>query len=182
MNRLRKKYIEEIRPALKEEFGLKNDLAVPRLEKITVNVGLGKSLEDPKFTETAVDTLVRITGQKPVMTRAKKSISNFKIRQGMAVGAKTTLRNDRMYDFLDKLLNIALPRVRDFRGISKKTVDGQGNMNIGFSEHIVFPEIKSDEVERLHGLEVAMTTTAKDREQGLALFSALGMPFKNSKK
>ncbi|MBU0732383.1 50S ribosomal protein L5 [Patescibacteria group bacterium] len=182
MNRLREKYNKEIKPALKEKFGYKNDLAVPRLEKVTVNIGLGKSLEDANFTETAVNTLTRITGQKPVLTRARKSISNFKIREGMAVGAKVTLRNDRMYEFLDKLMNVALPRVRDFRGISKKTVDQQGNMNIGFTEHIVFPEIQSDEVEKIHGLEVAMTTSAHNKEEGLALFEAMGMPFKQDNK
>lgn len=182
MNRLREKYNKEIKPALKEKFGYKNDLAVPKLEKITINIGLGKSLEDAKFTDAAVDTLTRITGQKPVLTKARKSISNFKIREGMVIGAKVTLRQDRMYDFLDKLMNVALPRVRDFRGISRKKVDQQGNLNIGFNEHIVFPEIQSDEVEMIHGLEVAMTTTARNREEGLAFFEGLGMPFKQDNK
>ena len=182
MNRLKEKYNKEILPALQEKFEYKNKLAVPKLSKITINIGLGKSLQDSTFTDTAVNTLTRISGQKPVLTKAKKSISNFKIREGMNVGAKVTLREARMYDFLDKLMNIALPRVRDFRGISPKAVDGQGNLNIGFKEHIVFPEIKSDEVEKLHGLEVSISTTAKNREEGLVLFEALGMPFKKSIK
>ena len=182
MNRLKEKYEKEIVPALQKEFEYKNKLAVPRLTKITVNIGLGRSLSDSKFTDVAVDTLTRITGQKPVLTRARKSISNFKIREGMAVGAKVTLREDRMYDFLDKLMNIALPRVRDFRGVGMKTVDSHGNLNLGFPEHIVFPEIKSDEVESLHGLEVSVSTTAKTREEGVALFTMLGMPFKQPNK
>ena len=182
MNRLKAKYEKEVMPKLLEQFGYKNKMAVPKLEKITINIGLGKSLQDAKFIDTAVDTLSRISGQKPVLTKAKKSISNFKIRQGMTVGAKVTLRNERMYDFLDRLINIALPRVRDFRGINRKTVDQQGNLNIGFTEHIVFPEIKSDEVEKIHGLEVSATTTAKNYEEGITLLEGLGIPFKKDNK
>ena len=182
MNRLKEKYDKEIIPKLMEQFGYKNKMAVPKLEKITINVGLGKSLQDAKFTDVAVNTLTRITGQKPVLTKAKKSISNFKIRQGMTLGAKVTLRGDRMYDFLDRLINIAMPRVRDFRGIKRKAVDQQGNLNIGFIEHIVFPEIKSDDVEKLHGLEVSATTSTKNYEEGIALLEELGIPFKKDNK
>ncbi len=177
MNRLKEKYLKEIRAQLKKDLALGNDLAVPRLEKIVLNVGLGKGLTDAKFKETVLNTLVRITGQKPVTTLAKKAISNFKIKQGMVVGAKVTLRGERMYDFLDKMINIALPRVRDFRGISPRSVDQKGNLNIGFKENIVFPEIKSDEVEHLHGLEVAVITTAGNKENGRKLFNLLGLPF-----
>ena len=182
MNRLKEKYLKEIRPQLKKELGFKSDLAVPRLEKIVINVGLGKAKEDPKVKEVVLRTLERITGQKPIETKAKKAISNFKTRQGMVDGAKVTLRGERMYDFLDKMINIAFPRVRDFRGLSTKAIDPKGNLNIGFREHIVFPEIKSDEVENIHGLEIALVTTARKRANGEKLLEALGLPFKKEEK
>ena len=180
MHRLLEKIHKNVYPKLATAGKVSNTLALPRIEKITINVGLGKSLSDATFTDAVVKNLERITGQKPVLTKAKKSISNFKIREGMIVGAKVTLRGVRMYDFLDKLIHVALPRVRDFRGISEKNVDNGGNLSLGFREHIVFPEIRSDEVEKLHGLEVNITTTAKNREEGLAFFKELGVPFKKN--
>lgn len=178
MNRLREKYFKKIVPHLQADLKLNNKLAVPRMEKIVINVGMGKIIQDPQIKDTVIKTLMRISGQKPVVTLAKKSISNFKIRQGMPIGAKVTIRGDRMYDFLDKLINVALPRVRDFRGISKKSIDPKGNLNIGFPEYIVFPEIGSDEVEKLHGLELAIVTTAGNKEKSTALLEKLGIPFK----
>ncbi|MFH1426186.1 MAG: 50S ribosomal protein L5 [Candidatus Kerfeldbacteria bacterium] len=177
MNRLEEKYRKEITPKLKEQFQLKSQMSVPRMEKVVLNVGLGKSIQDAAYVDEAVSVVERITGQKPVKTRAKKSISNFKVRQGMVVGAKVTLRGERMYAFIDKLINVALPRVRDFRGLSPKGFDGKGNYSIGFQEHIVFPEISSDEVEKLVGLEVNIVTTATSNEQGKALLEQLGFPF-----
>ncbi len=170
-------YTKEIVPKLKTQFGVKNTLAVPRLEKVVINVGLSKGLKDAAFIDAAESTLTRITGQKPVKTKAKKSISNFKIRQGMVIGMMVTLRGKRMYDFIEKLITITLPRVRDFRGISPKHVDKNGNLNLGIREHLAFPEIKADEIDRLHGLEIAIVTNAHDRARGLALFEALGFPF-----
>lgn len=175
--RLKEKYQKEVIPKMKQIFGYKNNLAVPRLEKVVFNVGLGKSLEDPKFIEAAMENLERISGQKPILTKAKKSISNFKIRKGMIVGAKVTLRGNRMYDFVDKLINITLPRIGDFRGLPEKNLNQLGNLTIGIKEHIVFPEIRSDEVEKIHGLEVSISTTAKDRKESLTLFKLLGFPF-----
>lgn len=178
MNRLKEKFFKEIVPQLQKELNLKNKLAVPRMEKVALNVGMGKTIQDPQLKDVIIKTLSRITGQKPVITLAKKSISNFKIRQGMAIGAKVTLRGERMYEFVDKLINVALPRVRDFRGIPTKSVDQFGNLNIGFPEYIVFPEIKSDEVEKLHGLEVTIVTTAKNKDSGIKLFEKIGIPLK----
>ncbi|MFH1111548.1 MAG: 50S ribosomal protein L5 [Patescibacteria group bacterium] len=178
--RLKKKYQKEVIPLLMKEFSCSNVMAVPRVQKITLNIGLGKALTEPKLAEVATNTLLRISGQKPTLRHAKKSISNFKIRQGMVIGLQVTLRGRRMYEFLDKLINVSLPRVRDFRGISEKSFDGRGNLNIGFKEHIVFPEIKSDEVESLHGLEVAITTSAKNNQVGRRLFELLGLPFAKS--
>ncbi|MFH1173055.1 MAG: 50S ribosomal protein L5 [bacterium] len=182
MNRLIKKYREEIVPALKAELGLSNQMAVPKLVKAVVSIGTGQGLRDPRFNEVAEDTLIRITGQKPITTLAKKSIATFKIRQGMKVGLKVTLRGRRLYDFVDKLVNISLPRIRDFRGLEAKLMDGQGNLTIGFKEHLSFPEIKSDEVEKIHGLEVTIVTTAKNDKDGLALFRKLGFPIKETNK
>lgn len=176
---LREKYQKTVVPSLKAQFGYKNDLAAPKILKVIVAVGIGKSKDDPKFAEGAEGTLLRITGQKPLTTLAHKSISAFKVREGMKVGLKVTLRGKRMWDFLSKLVTITLPRVRDFRGLSDKGFDRQGNFNIGFKEHLVFPEIKSDEVEKLHGLEVAIATSAKNKEEGLALLKQLGFPFAN---
>ena len=175
-------YTKQAVPVLKEKFGYTNTMAIPKIEKVVLNVGLGKSLKDSAFLETAEKTLERITGQKPVPTKARKSISNFKIREGMVIGMKVTLRGKRMQDFLQKLVTITLPRVRDFRGLSRKSVDREGNLNIGIKEHIAFPEIKTDEIERLHGLEIAVVTTAHTKEEGLALFEALGFPLQKDTK
>lgn len=178
MNRLEQRYKKEIAPQLMQQFQIKNSQAVPKLEKITINVGVGRAQGDKKIIDSVVNTVTRISGQKPVQTKSRKSISNFKLRAGMVVGVMVTLRRQQMYEFLDKLINVTLPRVRDFQGIKKTAVDADGNLNIGFKEHLVFPEIKTDSIEHIHGLEVAVTTTAKNREQGYRLFELLGIPFK----
>lgn len=177
---LKERYQKEVIKKMKEEFGYTNNLAVPKIVKVTINVGIGRSKDDPKMAETAESTLTRITGQKPVYSLAKKSISAFKVREGMKVGLKVTLRGKRMWDFLEKLVNVSLPRVRDFRGLSPKSVDKKGSLNIGFKEHMVFPEIKSDEVEKIHGLEVAVTTSAKSYNEGFKLLKYLRFPFQES--
>jgi len=177
MHRLKEKYQKEIVPLLKKEFGYKNQLAVPRLQKVVVSVGTGPGLKDPKFNELVEATLQRITGQKPVKTLAKKSISNFKIRQGLIIGMMVTLRGDRMYDFIDKLVNITLPRVRDFRGLNEKSVDKGGNFSLGFKDNISFPEISADEIERMHGLQISIADSAKTKKEGLELLKLLGFPF-----
>lgn len=182
MNNLRKKYNKEIVPALKKDLNLKNAMAVPRIDKVVLNVGVGKGLKDEKFIDNVESTLIRITGQKPVKTKARKSISAFKIREGMTVGLKVDLRGDRMYDFIEKLIKVSLPRVRDFQGLSLKSFDKQGNYTIGIKEHIIFPEIKADEVENLHGLEIIISTTAKDDESAKKLLLALGFPLKINNK
>lgn len=174
---LKEKLQKNIIPEMMKEFHYKNIFEAPRLEKVVVNVGLNAGNKDPKFLETVEKSLVRITGQKPVRTLSRMSISNFKIRKGQVVGLKVTLRGRRMYDFVDKLIHVSLARVRDFRGISPKAVDRNGNVNIGIREHIVFPEIKSDEVEKIHGLEITVVSTAKTRDEGLKLFALLGFPF-----
>lgn len=174
---LKEKFQKEVAPKLKEEFKFKNVNAVPKLEKVIVNVGFGKMIKEPKMAEIVESTLSRITGQKPVMTKAKKSISNFKLRQGQVVGAKVTLRGDRMYDFLDKLINIALPRVRDFRGLPDRGLDKEGNLTIGFKEYMPFPEIRADEIEKVHGLEITVVANCGSREIGKKLFTYLGVPF-----
>ena len=163
---------------LMTELKLKNVNALPKILKVTLNAGLSRGLKDAKFTDAVESTLTRITGQKPVKTKSKASISNFKIREGMVVGMMVTLRGRRMEAFLEKLVNITLPRVRDFQGLSLKSVDDRGNMSIGFKEMLAFPEVGSDEIENLHGLEVTMATNAESKERGLALFKALGFPFK----
>jgi len=174
---MKEKYFKEIRPALAAAGGYKNTLAAPRVTKVTLNIGINSGA-DVKIQEVGAKTLMTITGQKPVATKAKKSISNFKIREGMVVGLKVTLRGQRLYDFLEKLVRAALPRIRDFRGLSPKLIDKQGNLSIGFKEHTAFPEINPTEIDRLHGLEVVITTTAKTQAEGLALFRALGFPFR----
>jgi len=175
---LREQYDKKIVPALMERFGYKNRMAVPKLKLVSVNVGMSTNLlKDPKIPETVEATLTRITGQKPVKTLAKKSIASFKIRQGQNIGMKVTLRGARMWHFLEKLIHVTLPRVRDFRGISPKLVDKQGNLSIGFKEYIAFPEIRPDEIEKLHGVQVTVTSTAKSREEGLELFKLMGFPF-----
>ncbi len=177
MNRLQELYKSKAIPALQKQYGFTNALAVPRIEKVVLNAGLSKGIQDPTYIEAAVNVLARITGQQPVKTLARKSISNFKIRQGMVVGAKVTLRGEQMYAFLDKLINVALPRVRDFGGLSRNAFDGQGNYSIGFKEHIVFPEISSDEVEKIVGLEVNVVTTAQNDDQARTVLEQLGFPF-----
>lgn len=175
--RLKEIYKKEILPKMKEKFGYKNDLAVPRLIKTTINVGVGKYSKDKAYIEAVLKNLTAITGQKPVLTKARKSISSFKVREGMTVGAKVTLRGERMYDFIEKLVNITFPRVRDFRGIDKKIIDGTGNLSIGFKEHLAFCEIKADEVDNIHGLEINISITAKTKDEGFEFFQLLGFPF-----
>lgn len=174
---LKERYQKKIAPKLAKEFGIANLLAVPKVSAVTVSVGASQGLKDPKFLEVAESVLGRITGQRPVKTKAKKSIASFKIRQGMVVGMRVTLRGPRMWHFLEKLLCVTFPRIRDFRGISSKAVDGCGNVSVGFREFLPFPEIRPDEVERVHGLEVTISTTAGDRAKGISLLRALGFPF-----
>ncbi|MBI3181990.1 MAG: 50S ribosomal protein L5 [Myxococcales bacterium] len=176
--RLKVRYRDEVVPSLMKELGFKNPNQVPRLEKIVINMGLGEALANAKMMESAVDQLAAITGQKPVVTKARKSIANFKLRQGQSIGAAVTLRADRMYEFFDRLINVALPRVRDFKGVSTKAFDGRGNYTIGIREQIIFPEINYDTIEKVKGLNVSIVTTARNDEQGLALLKHLGMPFK----
>lgn len=179
---IKEKYKESVIPALKKELGYKNLMAIPKMQKVSINVGLGSQFKDAKLLEVMENVLTRISGQKPVRRRARLSISNFKIREGNIIGMSVTLRGNRMYDFLDKLLNITFPRERDFQGLNPKSIDGQGNLSIGFKEYLAFPEIRSDEVERLHGLQITITTSAETKKEGLALFTALGFPFKKDIK
>ncbi|HTM69228.1 MAG TPA: 50S ribosomal protein L5 [Candidatus Binatia bacterium] len=174
--RLMERYEKQAAPQAMEKFGLKNPMAVPRFKKVVINVGLKQGIKDPKFVDHAEKILSKISGQKPVKTLAKKSISNFKIRQGMVVGMMVTLRGRRMYDFLDKLINVTLPRVRDFRGLSPKTIDHHGNMTIGFKEFIAFPEVRPDDTDYIHGLEITIVTNAKSKDQGLTLLRGIGFP------
>lgn len=178
MSNLKEKIQKQVIPAMQEKFGYKNGLAVPKIEKVTLNVGISANKKDDKFLELVENTLTRITGQKPVFTKARMSVSSFKIREGNVVGAKVTLRKQRMNDFVEKLVNITLPRVRDFRGLSLKSVDRSGNLTIGFKENLAFAEINPDEVEKVHGLEIVITTTAKNKEQGTELLKLIGFPFK----
>lgn len=177
MARLKEVYVEKIRPELKKQHGYTNDLAVPRIEKIVINACVSDAVQDSKKLQTVVEDLSLITGQKPVMTKAKKSIAGFKLREGMNIGAKITLRNKRMYEFLDRFINIALPRVRDFRGVSAKSFDGRGNYAVGVKEHIVFPEINYDKVEKIRGFDVIICTTAKTDDEARELLRAFNMPF-----
>ena len=177
MARLKDKYREEVMPALKQHFDYKNVMEIPRLEKIVINMGLGDCKDNSKALETAVSELTIISGQKPLVTRAKKSIANFKVRAGMNVGAKVTLRGDRMYEFADKLVSIVLPRMRDFRGVSPKAFDGRGNYSLGVREQLIFPEIEYDKVEKILGMEMVFVTTAKTDEEARELLRLLGMPF-----
>ncbi|MBZ4334949.1 MULTISPECIES: 50S ribosomal protein L5 [Corallococcus] len=176
--RLKDRFRAEGVPSLMKELGLKNPMEVPRLEKIVVNMGLGEALANNKILESAVDQLAAITGQKPVVTRARKSIANFKLRQGQAIGAAVTLRGDRMFEFMDRLITVALPRVRDFKGVSPKAFDGKGNYTLGVREQIIFPEINYDQIEKVKGLNISFVTTARNDEQGLALMRHFGMPFR----
>ena len=177
MARLKNKYREEVMPALQQRFGYKNVMEIPRLEKVVINMGLGDCKDNSKALETAVSELTIIAGQKPLVTRAKKSIANFKVRAGMNVGAKVTLRGDRMYEFTDKLVSIVLPRTRDFRGVSAKAFDGRGNYSLGVREQLIFPEIEYDKVEKIRGMEMIFVTTAKTDEEARELLRLLGMPF-----
>ena len=176
--RLQLKYEKEIFPTLREELKLKNAMEVPRLKSIVVNMGLGEAVQSPKLIETAVADITRVTGQKPVVTRARKSIAGFKLREGVPIGVMVTLRRDRMWEFADRLFSFALPRVRDFKGTSPKAFDGRGNYTLGVKEHIIFPEIDYDKVDKVKGLNVTFVTTAKTDEQGRALIRAIGMPFR----
>ena len=180
MARLKDKYVSEVVPALQQKFQYKNVNEIPRLEKIVLNVGLGDCKDNAKSMEVAVAELAAISGQKPLVTKAKKSIANFKVREGMNVGAKVTLRNARMYEFADKLMNIALPRVRDFRGVSAKAFDSRGNYSLGVREQLIFPEIEYDKVEKIRGLEMIFVTTAKTDEEAKELLRLLGMPFEQA--
>lgn len=177
MHRLLRKYREEIVPQMMEEFGYTSPMQVPRLEKIVINVGMGEALQNPKALEHASRDIATITGQKPVITRARKSIANFRLRAGNPIGIKVTLRGDRMYSFLDRLMNVALPRQRDFRGVSRTSFDGRGNYSLGLTEQLIFPEIDYDQIDKVRGLSITVVTTAKTDEEARRLLELLGMPF-----
>ena len=177
MNHLHERYKKEVAPALFSGFGFKNVMQVPRIEKVVVNIGLGEALDNPKALEAAVSDLTQITGQKPVQTKARKSIANFKLREGRLIGAKVTLRGERMWAFLDRLMSTALPRVRDFRGVSPNAFDGRGNYTLGLKDQLVFPEIEYDKIDKLRGMEITIVTSARTDEHARALLKALGMPF-----
>ena len=177
MVRLKQKYDDQVVSAMKSEFGYKNSMQVPKLEKITINVGLGEATQNIKALDSTVAEITAIAGQKPVITRAKKAIANFKLREGVPIGCMVTLRRDRMYEFLDRLIHVALPRVRDFKGVSDRSFDGRGNYSLGLREQIIFPEINPDKVEKARGMTVTITTTAKTDPEGKALLKHLGMPF-----
>ncbi len=177
---LRQRYRDEAAPALQREFGYANPMQIPRLEKVVVNIGLGEAIQNAKALDAAVGDLAQITGQKPIVTRAKRSIAQFRLRTGMPIGAKVTLRGQRMYDFLERTLRLALPRIRDFRGIATRSFDGRGNFSLGLREQLVYPEIDYDKIDRLRGLEISIVTTAKTDEEGRKLLELLGMPFQAS--
>ena len=176
--RLRERYRAEVAPALMRELGYSNLMAVPRLEKIVLNMGVGEAVQNPKVIESAVEELTAIAGQKPVVTRAKKAISNFKLREGMPIGAMVTLRGQRMYEFLDRLVSVALPRVRDFKGVPDRSFDGRGNYSLGLREQVIFPEINIDKVDKIKGLTIVICTTARTDAEGKALLRGLGIPFR----
>ncbi|QGP91827.1 50S ribosomal protein L5 [Neomoorella glycerini] len=178
MARLKEKYLTEIRKLLQDKFGYKNVMEIPKLEKIVVNMGVGEATQNPKAIEGAVQDLMAITGQKPIVTKAKKSIAAFKLRQGNSIGCKVTLRGERMYEFLDRLINVALPRVRDFQGVSPNSFDGRGNYSLGLKEQLIFPEIEYDKIDKTRGLEITMVTTAKSDEEARELLRGFGMPFR----
>lgn len=177
MNRLKEKFVKEVTPALMSKFNYKSVMEVPKLEKIVLNMGVGDAVANAKALDNAVEELATITGQKPVVTRAKKSIAGFRLREGMPIGAKVTLRGERMYEFLDKLVSVSLPRVRDFRGISKKAFDGRGNYTLGIKEQLIFPEIDYDKVSKVRGMDIVIVTTAKTDEESRELLTQFGMPF-----
>jgi large subunit ribosomal protein L5 len=178
MNRLKEKYQTEVAPALMKTLSLDNVMEIPHIDKVVINIGLGEAMDNPKALEAAVSDLTQISGQKPIQTKARKSIANFKLREGRIIGAKVTLRNDRMWAFLDRLLNIALPRVRDFRGVSPDAFDGRGNYTLGLRDQLVFPEIEYDKIDKLRGFEVTLVTSAKTDEHARVLLQMLGMPFR----
>ncbi len=177
MNRLEQKYVETVKPSLMKEFGYSSVMECPKLEKVVLNMGVGDAIANPKALEEAVAELTEIAGQKPVITKAKKSIANFKLREGMSIGCKVTLRGERMYEFLDKLFNISLPRVRDFRGVSATAFDGRGNYTLGVKEQLIFPEINFDKVAKVRGLDIVIVTSAKTNKEAYSLLKELGMPF-----
>ncbi len=177
MSRMKDKYNDEVAKGLMEKFGYKNIMEIPKIEKVVINMGVGEAVSNPKILDVAVNDMMTIAGQKPVVTRAKKSIAAFKIREGMPIGAKVTLRGERMYQFLDKLLNIALPRVRDFRGVSPKSFDGRGNYTMGIKEQLIFPEIEYDKIDKIRGMDIIIVTTAKTDEEARELLKLMGMPF-----
>jgi large subunit ribosomal protein L5 len=178
MNRMQEQYQKDVAPALFKSFNFKNVMQVPRIEKVVINIGLGEAMDDPKALEAAVSDLTQIAGQKPVMTKSRKSIAAFKLREGRVIGTKVTLRGERMWAFLDRLMNIALPRVRDFRGVSADAFDGRGNYTLGLRDQLIFPEIDYDKIDKLRGMEVTIVTSAKTDDQARALLQLLGMPFK----
>ena len=179
MSRLKERYQTDLMPALTKEFGYTSPMEVPRLEQIVLNMGLGEAIQNIKVLDAAMEELALIAGQRPVVTRARKSIATFKLREGMPIGCMVTLRKGRMYDFFDKLVNVALPRVRDFRGLSDKALDGRGNFTVGIKEHIIFPEIDYDKIDKIKGLNITIVTTARSDEEGKALLKMMGMPFKS---
>ena len=177
MNRLEQKYRETVAPALMKEFSYTSTMQIPKVDKVVINMGVGDAIQNSKVLEEAVEELKQISGQKPVITKAKKSIANFKLREGMAIGCKVTLRGERMYEFLDKLINISLPRVRDFRGVSNTAFDGRGNYTLGIKEQLIFPEINFDKVNKVRGMDIVIVTTAKTNQEAHALLKGMGMPF-----
>lgn len=178
MNALKEKYTNDVSPALMKALGLTNVMQIPRIKKVVINIGMGEAMENPKALDAAVQDLTAITGQKPVITKARKSIANFKLREGRAIGTAVTLRGDKMWAFLDRLMNIVLPRVRDFRGVSAEAFDGRGNYTLGLREQIIFPEIEYDKVDKVRGMEITIVTSAPSDEQAAALLQMLGMPFR----
>jgi large subunit ribosomal protein L5 len=179
MSRLKERYTKEIAPAMGKEYGYKNVMAIPKLEKIVINIGLGEAIQNSKLLDNAADELGQIAGQRPVITRAKKSIASFKLRQGMPIGCSVTLRGERMYEFLDRFLNTALPRVRDFRGLSTKSFDGRGNYTLGLRDQLIFPEIDYSRVSKIKGMNISVVTTAKTDDEARTLLRLFGMPFRN---
>jgi len=180
MSRLREKYLSEVRPSLMKQFAYNNSLQAPRLEKVVINMGVGEAKENAKILDAAVKDLALIAGQRPIITRAKKSVASFKVREGMSIGCKVTLRGKRMHHFLDKLFNIALPRVRDFRGVSPRSFDGRGNYTLGLREQLIFPEVSYDQVEKVRGMDIVIVTTARSDEEARELLRGLGMPFRTA--
>lgn len=179
---LKEKYLNEIKPTLYKELNYKNIMEIPKISKVIVNMGVGEALQNPKVLDSANNDLTQISGQKPLITRAKKSIAGFKLRKGMAIGCRVTLRGNRMYEFLDRLLNVALPRIRDFKGVSDKSFDGRGNFNFGLKEQVIFPEIDYDKIDKLRGMDVTIVTTAKTDKEAQALLTKFGMPFSKKEK